>query len=130
METLSLQVVTPQGEVFNDDILSILLPGSEGEFGVYPKHSSLLATLKPGIMKVTKKDNTSEAIIVNWGYVKVSETNVRVLIDNAIAIEGADESVIMQAVADSKELLAKALPNDIMMVSLESQVEAIAKDII
>ncbi|VAY88402.1 ATP synthase epsilon chain [hydrothermal vent metagenome] len=130
MDTILLQVVTPQGEVFNDEILNILLPGSEGEFGVYPRHTSLLSTLRPGIIKITKKDNTTEAIIVNWGYVKVSETSVRVLIDNAIAIEGDNESVIMKAVADSKELLEKALPNDIMMLSLESQVEAIAKEII
>lgn len=130
METLTLQVITPHGEVFNDEILNILLPGSEGEFGVYPRHASLLATLKPGIIKITKNDSSTEAIIVNWGYAKVSESFVRVLIDDAIAIEGGSESSIMKAVADSKELLEKALPNDVMMVALETQVEAIAKEII
>jgi F-type H+-transporting ATPase subunit epsilon len=130
METISLQVVTPNGEVFNDEILNILVPGSDGEFGVYPKHATLLSTLKPGIIKITKKDNSTESVVINWGYVKVSEDKVRVLIDDAISITGDNESVIMQAVAKSKELLEKALADDTMIVALESQVEDIAKKII
>jgi len=129
METLHLDVVSPYGSVFSEDVQNVTLPGSEGEFGVYPKHSSVLSTLKPGIIKITKADNSVEAVIVNWGYVKVSEHKVSILIDEAIAIEGDNESSIVEAVAKSKELLKKALPNDVMMVTLESQVEVFAKDL-
>ena len=129
METLHLDVVSPYGSVFSEDVQNVTLPGSEGEFGVYPNHSSVLSTLKPGIIKITKTDDSVEAVIVNWGYVKVSEHKVSILIDEAIAIEGDNESSIVEAVAKSKELLKKALPNDVMMITLESQVEVFAKDL-
>ena len=40
MDTMKLSIVTPNGEIFNDDIKSVSLPGKEGEFGVLPNHSS------------------------------------------------------------------------------------------
>jgi F-type H+-transporting ATPase subunit epsilon len=130
MNTISLQVVTPHGEVFNDDIFNITVPGSDGEFGIYPNHATLLSTLKPGIIKISKNDNTTESVVINWGYVKVSESSIRILIDDAVAISGESESVIMEAVAQSKKLLSDALVKDSMSVSLELQVENIAKRII
>ena len=129
METFSLKVITPLGEVFNDEVKSVNLPGSEGDFGVYPKHASLLSTLKPGIMKITTKDDTPETVIITWGYVKVSEHKVQVLIDEAIAIEGSDNSSIIESVNASKELIKKALADDVMMTTLGTQIESIAKDI-
>ena len=42
MSKLHLEIVTPEGLVFSNDIKSVVLPGSEGEFGVLPGHASLI----------------------------------------------------------------------------------------
>ena len=41
MATLRLEIVTPEAKTFSDDVDSVVIPGSEGEFGVLPQHVAL-----------------------------------------------------------------------------------------
>ena len=52
MDTLKLEIVTPEGQIFSDDIKDVTLPGSEGEFGVYPGHASLVSLLQAGVIDI------------------------------------------------------------------------------
>ena len=70
MDTLKLSIVTPNGEIFNDDVKTVTLPGKEGEFGVLPGHSSLVSSLTVGVIVIEKVDST-EAVAIKWGQVKV-----------------------------------------------------------
>ncbi|MDE5592021.1 MAG: F0F1 ATP synthase subunit epsilon, partial [Helicobacter sp.] len=83
METLKLEIVTPQGKIFSNDVKMVILPGSEGEFGVLPGHVSVVTTLKTGVIEIQKTDEKKEMIAINWGYVKVDEQSVDILIDGA-----------------------------------------------
>ena len=87
MNTIRLSIVTPNGEIFNNDVKSVLLPGKEGEFGVLPNHSSLVSSLTVGVIEIEKKDATIEAVAINWGYVKVTENSVDVLVDGIVAFK-------------------------------------------
>jgi len=80
MSIIKLSIVTPNGEIFNDDIKSLTLPGKDGEFGVLEGHASLVSSLTVGVIVIEKIDSTTEAIAINWGYANVSETNVDVLV--------------------------------------------------
>lgn len=85
MDTIKLSIVTPNGPIFNDSVKTVTLPGKEGEFGVLPGHASLVSSLTVGVI-VIEKANSTEAIAINWGHVKVSETSVDVLADGAVAL--------------------------------------------
>ena len=52
----ALTIVTPSGEVYRGDADSILLPGSEGEFGVMPNHERFLTPLKIGTIEIVWSD--------------------------------------------------------------------------
>ena len=65
MDTIRLSIVTPNGEIFNDDVKTVTLPGKEGEFGVLPGHSSLISSLTVGVI-VIEKANSTEAVAINW----------------------------------------------------------------
>ena len=84
MDTIKLSIVTPTGSIFNGDVKTVTLPGKEGEFGVLPGHSSLVSTLSVGVIVIEKIDST-EAVAINWGHVKVDEKSVDVLVDEIIA---------------------------------------------
>ncbi|WP_297730947.1 ATP synthase F1 subunit epsilon, partial [uncultured Helicobacter sp.] len=99
METLKLDIVTPEGKIFSNDVKSVTLPGSEGEFGVLPGHVGVVTTLSAGVIEIEKKDNKKEIVAINWGYAKVDEKSVDVLVEGAVDINGNSEGEIAQAIA-------------------------------
>lgn len=104
MDTIKLSIVTPTGSIFNGDVKTVTLPGKEGEFGVLPGHSSLVSTLSVGVIVIEKIDST-EAVAINWGHVKVDEKSVDVLVDGAIALTGGKDSEISKNLEAAKELV-------------------------
>ena len=106
MDKINLSVVTPNGEIFNEEVKSVLLPGKDGEFGILPGHSSLVTALKVGVIEIVKLDSSIEAVAINWGHVKVTETSVDILLDSAIALNPSDSSVLAKNIDAAKKLVA------------------------
>ena len=52
--TLKLEVVTPAGTVYSEDVEMVTLPGIEGQMGIYPRHVPLITQMVPGEMIVRK----------------------------------------------------------------------------
>ena len=67
MEKIKLDIVTPYGLIFRDDVDEVTAAGSEGEFGVLPGHAPFLTTLKIGMLTY-KKGNEVRYIFVNSGF--------------------------------------------------------------
>src|SRR5574344_910324 len=101
MDTIKLSIVTPNGTIFNGDVKTVTLPGKEGAFGVLPGHSSLVSTLTVGVI-IIEKENSTEAVAINWGHVKVDEKSVDVLVDGAIALNSVKDSNISMAAVEAK----------------------------
>ena len=97
MATLRLEIVTPEETAYSEEVDMVTLPGTEGEFGVYPNHVPLLTTLKPGELRVVK-NGRSEYLAVGEGFVEVRGDGVSVLTDMAIHPEKIDESAAEHAV--------------------------------
>ena len=130
METLKLDNVTPEGKIFSNDVKSVTLPGSEGEFGVLPGHIGIVTTLNSGVIEIEKKDGKREIVAINWGYAKVDETSVDVLAEGAVDINGDSESEIAQAIANAKKLLEDSTDNKVAVSMVVSRIENSAKSIL
>lgn len=130
METLKLDIVTPEGKIFSNDVKSVTLPGSEGEFGVLPGHIGIVTTLNSGVIEIEKKDGKKEIVAINWGYAKVDETSVDVLAEGAVDINGDSESEIAQAIANAKKLLEDSTDNKVAVSMVVSRIENSAKSIL
>jgi len=106
MATLKLEIVTPETKVYSEDVEMVTLPGSEGEFGVFPKHVPLLTALKPGELRV-RKDGRETSLAVGEGFVEVKADGVSVLTDMALEAEKIDiaaaEAAVERAKAAMKE---------------------------
>lgn len=127
METLKLDIVTPEGKIFSNNVKSVTLPGSEGEFGVLPGHVEIVTTLNTGVIEIEKEDHKKEIVAINWGYAKVNETSVDVLAEGAVDINGDSESEIAQAIANARKLLEESTDNDIAVSMVVSRIENVAK---
>ena len=130
METLKLDIVTPEGKIFSNDVKSVTLPGSEGEFGVLPGHIGIVTTLNSGVIEIEKKDGKREIVAINWGYAKVDETSVDVLAEGAVDINGDSESEIAQAIANAKKLLEDSTDYKFAVSVVFSRIENSAKSIL
>lgn len=104
---LLLEIVTPQGLVFSEEVDEVTAAGSEGEFGVLPGHVPFVTTLKIGIL-TCKKGNESRFFFVNWGYAEVSHEKVMILADSAEKSEEIDLERAMAARKRAEERLKHA----------------------
>ena len=125
MDTIRLSIVTPNGEIFNDDVKTVTLPGKEGEFGVLPGHSSLVSSLTVGVIVIETK-NSTEAVAINWGHVKVDEKSVDVLADGAIALTPGKDSEIAKNIEAAKELVKSVKDSNISVASVEAKINSFA----
>ena len=95
-DTLRLEIVTPQGTVFSEDVHMVTLPGIEGELGVYPHHVRLITQIVPGEIIVTK-DGQDRFLAVGEGLVEITGDRVAIVTDMAIPAEQVDEAKVEEA---------------------------------
>jgi len=81
-EKLTLDIVTPYGHVFTEEVDEVVTTGSEGEFGVLPDHVPFLTTLKVGMLTY-KKGSETGIFFINSGYAEVGPDRVTILADSA-----------------------------------------------
>ncbi|PKL52192.1 MAG: ATP synthase F1 subunit epsilon [Nitrospira bacterium HGW-Nitrospira-1] len=104
---LLLEIVTPHGLVFSEEVDEVTASGSEGEFGVLPGHVPFVTTLKIGIL-AGKIGKITKYFFVNWGYAEVGADNVLVLADSAELSEEIDLERAKAAMRRAEERLRKA----------------------
>ena len=125
MDTIKLSIVTPNGMIFDGDVKTVTLPGKEGEFGVLPGHSSLVSSLTVGVI-VIERENSTDAIAINWGHVKVSETSVDVLVDGAVSLTAGEDSDIAANLDAAKELVNSVKDANVSMAAVEAKITSFA----
>ena len=104
MATLKLEIVTPEGRAYSDDVAMVVLPSIEGEIGVYPAHVPLMTQLSPGELRITKDGKTTE-FVVGTGFIEVTGDSVSVLTDSALGEEEIDENATEEAIKRAQTAL-------------------------
>ncbi len=127
MDTLKLEIVTPKGPIFNGDVKSITLPGSEGEFGVLPGHAALLTLLKTGVIDIEKSNGKHDIVAISSGYAEVDESSVNILADGAVYIGGDEESEIADSLKKIEDLLDSIKSDPFVTESVLARVKNIKK---
>ncbi len=106
-----LEIVTPQGLVFSEEVDEVSASGSEGEFGVLPGHVPFVTTLKIGML-ICRSGNDSKIFFVNWGYAEVAADKVLVLADSAERSDDIDVERARAAMKRAEERMKKAEETD------------------
>lgn len=106
-DKLSFALVSPERELFNGEVDQVVVPGSEGEFGVLPNHSPVMSVIKPGALKVIN-DGAERRIFVNGGFADVTPDGLTVLAEEAIDLADIDAAEIEQQLKNASEDLRDA----------------------
>ena len=102
---LELVIVTPEGEAFSGEIEHVVLPGSEGQFGVFESHARLLAPLKHGPVEIRAAGGTQWAAMAN-GFADVAGERVIVLADSCVLASAIDRSAVETAKSEAEAELS------------------------
>ena len=93
-DTLRLEILTIERQVFDDEVAMVIAPAAEGLIGVLPHHSPLLTTLDHGELEVRTDSAEPQFFAIGGGFLQVLPDHVVVLADLA---EHADEIDLEQA---------------------------------
>ena len=96
--TLRLEIVTPEAKAYSEDVEMVVLPGTDGELGVYPQHVPVLTTLKPGELRVFKGGRET-SLAVGEGFAEITGESISILTDMALESSAIDEAAAEAAVA-------------------------------
>ena len=116
-----LEIVTPEKLLFSQDVDFVVVPGSEGDFGVLPGHCLLLSNLRIGELQYTTGETTKTFSILS-GLAEVTPTKVTILADIAEKAEEIDIERAQAALQRAEEHLERGgLPSEVeeAKVSLE-----------
>jgi F-type H+-transporting ATPase subunit epsilon len=95
-DTLRLEIVTPDGKVYSEDVEMVTLEGVQGQMGILPQHTRLMTYLVPGEM-IVLKGGRETFLAVGEGLVEVTGRRVAILTDMAVAAESIDEAKAEEA---------------------------------
>ncbi len=95
-DTLKLEIVTPEGTVYSEDVEMVTLPGVAGQMGVYPHHVPLITHMVPGEM-IVRKDGGDVFMATGEGLIEVTAKRVAILTDLAIPADRIDEAKAEEA---------------------------------
>lgn len=120
-QTMHIQVVTPEKVLLDDEADEVIIPTTSGEITLLPHHIPLVSQIAPGIM-IIKKHGREEDMVIQGGFIQVTDSIVRILADYAVA--GKDISVTQAEEAKKraeKAMREKTSEKEVLMAETELQ---------
>jgi F-type H+-transporting ATPase subunit epsilon len=109
--TLKLEIVTPEGRTYAEDVDMVTVPAAEGEMGIYPQHVPLMAQIVSGEVTV-RKDGREVFLAVGEGFMQITPDRVAIMTDMAIKAENIDEARAEEARKRAEARLAEKLSDE------------------
>jgi F-type H+-transporting ATPase subunit epsilon len=103
-----VEVLTPEGEVFSDEVEMVSTRTTVGSIGVLANHQPLLGLLEPTELRLYKSESDVERFAQAEGYLQVSKEGVLVLVEEAIAPDDLDRSDLEDRLRTAEEAADRA----------------------
>ena len=96
MAKVSFRLVMPEREVLATEADMVVVPGSEGDFGVLHGHAPLISTVRPGVLEVYQGSKVEQRFIVVGGVAEVTPERCTVLADEAMPFEAVTAAQLVE----------------------------------
>jgi F-type H+-transporting ATPase subunit epsilon len=117
---LGVRLLTPEGAVYDGAATMVVAPSVEGEVGILPRHTPLVAFLRPGEVRVKTLEEEEVVFATTEGYLSVEEDRVLVLVEQAERADQIDRGRAEEALRRAEAALAEAGDDDVARVAAES----------
>jgi F-type H+-transporting ATPase subunit epsilon len=106
-QTIHVDVVSAEEQIFSGEAEFVALPGETGELGIYPRHTPLITRIRPGTVRIkTPGQAEVEFVFVAGGILEVQPHTVTVLADTAIRGRDLDEAKALEAKKRAEEAMS------------------------
>ncbi len=95
--TIHVDIVSAESELYSGLAEMVFVPGKMGELGIAPRHTPLVTTLKPGLVRLQLPENKEESFFVSGGLLEIQPHVVTILSDSASRTEDMDEAAVLKA---------------------------------
>ena len=102
MATFPFELVSPERLVYSGTVSEVVVPGTEGEFGILAGHAPFVSTLKPGILTI-KGDGAPRKLFVRGGFAEANPQGLTVLAETAIPLADLRAENLAQMIKDAEE---------------------------
>jgi F-type H+-transporting ATPase subunit epsilon len=132
--TITVDVVSAEEQIFSGDAEFVVLPGVEGELGIYPRHTPLFTQIRPGAVRIKIPGQAQEELVfVQGGFLEVQPHKVTVLADTAIRAHDLDEVKALESKKRAEDAMVNKESDESMATAQAelsialAQLEAIRK---
>ncbi len=91
-DKVEFELVSPAKLLYSDAVDMVVVPGSEGDFGVLPGHSPLISLVRPGVIDVHQSGKVGDRIFVAGGFAEVTPERCTVLAEEAMPLAEIDRA--------------------------------------
>src|SRR3546814_21176294 len=87
MALLHFELVTPEKLLRSEDVHMVVVPGTDGDFGVLAGHAPFMSTIRPGAISIYRSEGaTPERIFIDGGFAEVNEKGLTILAEGATPV--------------------------------------------
>ncbi len=97
--------MSPERILFEDEVVSLVVPGGEGYLGILSNHAPLISTLKVGEIKFRDRNNKELWMATSGGFIEVSNNKATILADTAEFVHEIDHGRAMKELERAEGLL-------------------------
>ncbi|MDC0159025.1 ATP synthase F1 subunit epsilon, partial [Rhodospirillaceae bacterium] len=112
-ETTLFELVSPERLIMSKDVSMVVVPGSEGLFGVLPRHTSMLSALAPGVVDIYEEEVITERLFVVNGFAEVTADRCTVLAEDVIPIEALNPDELEEKIEEMRVEVRNASDIDV-----------------
>jgi F-type H+-transporting ATPase subunit epsilon len=102
--TVQFELVSPERLLRSEAVEMVVVPGTEGNFGVLPGHALLISTVRPGLIEIFEGGRVKERIFIAGGFAEVNPERCTVLADEAVPLPDLNRTVLE---AEAREMEAR-----------------------
>ena len=103
-QTFHFELVSPERKLISEAAAMAVIPGEEGNIGVLPNHSALVASVRPGVVEVFASEGAApQRIFIAGGFADISAENCTLLAEQAVNVNDLDEAQLRKALDDLNE---------------------------
>ena len=107
-DKVAYELVSPERLLRSGEADMVVVPGTEGDFGVLPDHAPVISTVRPGVLEIHDGGGEADQIFVAGGLCEVSEDRCTVLADDAVPVAELGRADLEQRLKNAEEDLADA----------------------
>ena len=106
-KTMALDIVSVESQVFSGKSTFIQVTGSQGELGIYPGHTALITSIKPGQVMTLDENGEEHIFFIAGGVMEIQPQEVTILSDTAVRADDLDEASALAIKEQAEKVLSE-----------------------